>query len=233
VNDNRSRVLTALRISSAPLDDDQLSDKAGVRPRQAVNQLCRAMETEGLLHRYSGPDGKIVNELRGVTEAPATPPLATSFEIEPAPVTARPPGSSTEQREAERVMLDLLGAQLGLVLGPLPIRLTSGQRIAVDGGDQAGTVIVECWAHQGPPKAAQRHKVLSDAFKLSWVGGMSYPRPRRILCFSDEAAAAPFRPESRSWAARALQDFDIEVVVVQLPDSVRQMILNAQRRQYR
>jgi hypothetical protein len=61
-------------------------------------------------------------------------------------------------------------------------------------------------AHQGSPKSAQRHKVLADAFKLTWIATTMSPRPRLILCLSDPLAAAPFLPGARSWAARAFQD---------------------------
>lgn len=87
---------------------------------------------------------------------------------------------------------------------------------------------------QGSPKAAQKHKVLADAFKLVWIASTIYPRPRRlILCLSDDRAASPFQPTSRSWAAQALQDLGISVKVVDLPADVRQRIEEAQRRQYR
>ena len=226
---HRERVLAALRVSSRPLDDDQLSRRAEVRPRQAVNQVCRLLEQEGLLRRYVGVDGKIVNDL--LVEVVEVPLVVAAVE-RPSP-DARPPGSSTEQRDAERVMLDLLGTELGLTLGPARIQVPSGERVEVDGADLQHTVLVECWAHQGPPKSAQRHKVLADAFKLHWISTTLYPRPRRILCLSDPAAAAPFLPQARSWAARALQDLDITVMVVPLPDDVRDGILAAQRRQYR
>jgi hypothetical protein len=50
---------------------------------------------------------------------------------------------------------------------------------------------------------------------------------------SDDRAAAPFRPTSRSWAAQALQDLGITVTVVDLPADVRRRIEEAQKRQYR
>jgi hypothetical protein len=59
-------------------------------------------------------------------------------------------------------MLDLLGAQLGLELNPATITVPSGERVEVDGADASRTILAECWAHQGPPKSAQRHKVLAD-----------------------------------------------------------------------
>ena len=229
---NRERLLTTLRISSRPLDDDQLAKQANIQPRQTVNQLCRQLEREGLLRRYPGDDGKIVNQLLRRDNEPPEPTTAVAA-IEQPTVHERPPGSSTEQRKAERVMLDLVGEELGLKLEPTRIALVSGERVEVDGSDADRTVLVECWAHQGAPKVAQKHKVLTDAFKLHWISTTIYPRPRRILCLSDPLAAAPFLPSARSWAARALQDLDIEVRVVTLPEDLRQEILGAQRRQYR
>ncbi|MFD2466283.1 hypothetical protein [Amycolatopsis silviterrae] len=122
--------------------------------------------------------------------------------------------------------------ELGIALRPQPIETSTGVRVEVDGVDDACTVLVEAWAHQGPPKAAQRHKVLADAFKLSWIASTLPARPRLILCFSDEVAAKPFQT-GRSWAAAALRDQRIEVLVAELPDATRAGIVQAQRRQYR
>ena len=61
-------------------------------------------------------------------------------------------------------MLDLLGRRLELVLEPCTLTVPAGARVEVDGSDTARTVLVECWAHLGPPKSAQKHKVLTDAF---------------------------------------------------------------------
>jgi hypothetical protein len=131
------------------------------------------------------------------------------------------------------VMLDLLGQQLGRNLNPARIAVPSGERVEVDGADADRSILVECWAHQGPPKSAQRHKVLADAFKLTWIATTVYPRPRLILCLSDPLAAAPFLPGARSWAARAFQDLGVTISVVDLPVDLRHDLLQAQRRQYR
>jgi hypothetical protein len=142
-----------------------------------------------------------------------------------------PPGRSPEQRDAERVMLDLLGRELALA--PTKIAVASGARVEVDGCDTHRTILVECWAHQGAPKSAQRHKVLADALKLTWIASTIYPRLRLIVCMSDPAAAAPFQPTARSWAAQALRDLEIAIHVVDLPEATRQEIRAAQQRQYR
>jgi len=69
-------------------------------------------------------------------------------------------------------MLDLLSQQLGSVLNPARLTVLSGERVAVDGADADLSVLVECWAHQGPPKSAQRHKALADAWAVAIA-----PRP--------------------------------------------------------
>lgn len=183
---HRERILEALRLSSLPLDDDQLSARTKIHPRQAVNQTCRAMHREGLVRRYQGPDGKLVNELVRPSAADATPlqgerpagrrtNIEAQLTVERANGHTAPPGSSAEQRAAERVMLDLLSAELGRSLEPARLTVPSGARVEIDGADDGRTVLVECWAHQGAPKAAQKHKVLSDALKLTWIASTIYP----------------------------------------------------------
>ncbi|MEU0792435.1 hypothetical protein ABZ342_20390 [Amycolatopsis sp. NPDC005961] len=226
------RILETLRTSRRPWDDDELAQRLGVAQRQTVNQICRRLAADGYLQRYVGGTGKLVNALIArqadaqVVDEPASTKLVVDEPIEV------PPGSSAEQRTAEALMIAHLANRLGVELQPRRIVTPTGARVEVDGVDAAQTVLVEAWAHQGPPKSAQRHKVLADAFKLSWIASTLPARPRLILCFSDDAAAKPFQA-GRSWAAAALRDQRIEVFVAELPEQVRAEILAAQRRQYR
>jgi hypothetical protein len=241
---HRDRIIEAIRISSRPLDDDQLADRTGISPRQSVNQICRELARAGLVRRRPGLGGKIVNERLGdhgrqADSGPAASDAGVSRTAVLTDVAAiqaggeSPPGSSREQRDAERVMLDLLSQQLGCVLNPVRLTVPSGERVELDGADAELSVLAGCWARQGPPKSAQRHKVLADAFKLTWISTTTYPRPRLILCLSDPLAAAPFLPGARSWAARAFQDLGVSISVVDLPVELRQDLLQAQRRQFR
>lgn len=143
-----------------------------------------------------------------------------------------PPGDSSEQRQAERHMLDALGVVLHTVLEPTTITVDSGVRVEIDGANSDRSTLVECFAHLGPPKGAQRHKPIVDGFKLTWVAKTLPEPPRLILCFSDEGAARPFR-SGKSWAAQALRDEGIEVQVVAIPDSAKKAVQAAQTRQYR
>jgi hypothetical protein len=153
---HRDRIIELLRQAALPLDDDQLAKRAGITPRQTVNQICRSLERAGVLRRHTGAEGKIVNELTGEhdpqakeakhTEAVSLAAAATDEAVvSVATGHAMPPGNSREQRDAERVMLDLLGRQVGLHLEPATITIPSGARVEVDGADPGRTVLVECW----------------------------------------------------------------------------------------
>lgn len=142
------------------------------------------------------------------------------------------PGSSLEQREAERVMLDQLGERMGVALHPRRITHQSGAYVEVDGASEDLRFLVECWAHQGTAKVAQKYKLVNDAVKLSWIARTVDPKPERlILCVSDELAVAHLR--GRSWQGAAIRDLGVEIEVVDLPERVVETIRAAQRRQFR
>jgi len=145
-DDHASRLLRAIRTSARPLDDDELSQRTGIRPRQAVNQVLRRLEREGRVVRHSGAAGKIVTEIQ------ETPGHAESTYQDGSAPSARdstqsvvvfdrlgagtvPAGSSQEQRAAEGIMLDVLGRRLGMTLQPARIAVVSGSRVEIDGSD--------------------------------------------------------------------------------------------------
>ena len=230
------RVLDELRRCRVALDDDELAHRLGVSPRQTINQVCRRLARAGRLHRYVGSAGKIVNDLRrGDDLVPSTATGADRARDVVGPLGdggLPAAGDSREQRHAERIMLDLLSERLNVVLEPRQIPLEDRIRVEVDGADDELTVLVEAWAHQGPPKSAQKHKVLADVLKLLHLAATLPGAPRLILCLCDPEAAHHFT-SARSWAAHALRNFAIEIAVVELPADVKAAVLTAQQRQYR
>lgn len=158
---HRDRISEAIRISSRPLDDDRLAARTGISPRQRINQICRELEHAGLVRRRSGSAGKIVSEwLGGRDDQPDGAPGPSGSGSRAAALTGSaaaqagcelPPGSSREQRDAERVMLDLLGRQLGRDLSPARLAVPSGGRVEVDGTGADRSVLVECRALRGRP----------------------------------------------------------------------------------
>ena len=228
---NEAWILRSLRHATSALDDDELARRTGISPRQTVNQICRRLTAEGVLVRHSGPDGKIVNELTQPSvddSREMSVPAGVSAEIGESDSTAA--GSSAEQRAAERYLLDALGSRLGVSLVPRTVTRGDGVRVELDGADVDCTVLVECWAHQGPAKVAQKYKLVNDAVKLHWVGSGMAVEPRKILCVSDEAAVRHLR--GRSWQGRAIADLGVSIEVVSLPDDVRAAVVRAQVRQF-
>lgn len=141
------------------------------------------------------------------------------------------PGNSGVQRKAELLMIAWLGIELSCNLEPKRIHLPNGGRLELDGYSEDPFVICEAWAHQGPPKSAQKFKVMNDAMKLITARRVIGVHARAVLLFADEGAANHLR--GRSWQATALAESHIEIMVANLEDEVRAQIRNAQIRQYR
>jgi hypothetical protein len=169
-----------------------------------------------------GPGGGLV--VAGVGLEAAVPPR-------PAPqllLSADPPaadersGDSRVQRDAEHVILAALSRALGVALAPRRVHLPGGAYIDVDGASDQPPILVEIWAHQGPPKVAQKHTSCSTRPNNSarGIGG------------SCACAAAPFTT-ARTWYAAALRAHRIEVIVVDLPAPWPDLIRHAQTCQRR
>jgi hypothetical protein len=84
------------------------------------------------------------------------------------------PGDSAEQRQAEALILE--GLSVALSVAPIPRTFPMGDhiRVSVDGVSDDPAVLVEVWAHQGPPKSAQKAKVITDALNLIWIDRALY-----------------------------------------------------------
>ena len=141
------------------------------------------------------------------------------------------PGDSSEQRKAEDILLEIVSDSIGKPLHEYRHKIEDSW-LQVDGASDDNTVLCEAWAHIGKPKPAQKNKVMSDALKLLYVEKLLEKTVhRKILIFADDDAASEF--QGRSWRAKCLKKFNIEVLVVNIPEQLRSEILTAQKRQYR
>jgi hypothetical protein len=127
---NTARIIKTLR-EQPDLDDDALSIRSGVKPRQQVNIICRQLEKRGVLKRFVGSVGKIVNRLTNqaagiapvgharVVSTPAQSPAAESFWIEPpSPETLVIIPCSGRKTTGSRV-----GSSTAVLLDDLPVEL--------------------------------------------------------------------------------------------------------------
>ncbi len=142
------------------------------------------------------------------------------------------PGDSSEQREAETAMVAALSRQRRLDLRPRTIELGDGVRVQVDGVAADFSLLCEATARQGTLKSSQRHKVMHDAFTLTYLRN-KWPHADLVLLFSHEGAAKDFRPASKSWMARAVAAANLEIEVVEIPTDLQARLVEAQDRQKR
>lgn len=139
-------------------------------------------------------------------------------------------GDSGEQREAEEYLIRALSHELGIELRKREFPL-GYVKLEVDGYSESPPVLCEAWAHHGPPKSAQKNKVMTDALKMMFIEKTLSRTSRKILLFADEVAAKHFR--GRSWMAQALEALEIETLTISLPDALKEKVKLAQKRQYR
>jgi hypothetical protein len=109
--------------------------------------------------------------------------------------------------------------------------LPEGGRLELDGASDEPPIIVEAWAHIGRAKSAQKHKLMTDAFKLIFAAQFVSPNTRKILLLADPQAGNHLR--GSSWMAQALKASRVEIRTVELAPEVVATLHEAQRRQFR
>lgn len=83
-NDRRAQVLTVVRASRIPLDDDEIALRAQMN-RHYVNAICRQLAAEQLITRERGAGGKLVNAAADLGQ-----PIASVAAGTPRAVPAQP-----------------------------------------------------------------------------------------------------------------------------------------------
>ena len=138
------------------------------------------------------------------------------------------PSDSREQRLAEEEIRQAVARELDVCFEGQP---KIEQRVDLDGfADGEVPFCLEIWAHQGPAKGGQRHKVMSDFCKMLFVQERIGRTCRKVFAVCDERAIAFLK---NSWQKCFADKFGIEVLVVQISDATREQVLLAQQRQFR
>jgi hypothetical protein len=85
---NADTLLTLISQHPEGLDDDEISDKTGIKPRQQVYYICTRLAAEGRIRRVSvqapGKRRKIHNFPAGATLPPASVPQSSPVTTEDA-----------------------------------------------------------------------------------------------------------------------------------------------------
>jgi hypothetical protein len=136
------------------------------------------------------------------------------------------PSNSDAQVDAEWAILFKLGITIDVALNQGSSVPIGDSEVKPDGAALDNSVFVEVFAHIGPLKGGQKHKVSTDALKLLAIREV-HPRARLVLAFADEDAARSVS----GWKAATLDANKIEVRVVDLDPGERLKIEAAQARQ--
>ena len=140
-------------------------------------------------------------------------------------------GDSSEQQSAEGWLLQRMSQGLEVRLREHRIQQDSGRYPELDGFCESPPYLCEIWAHVGPPKPAQKYKVMKDTLKFLCARQHLGGNARCILIFGDAEAAAHF--QGASWMAECLTDLGIEVHVMQMPPGLTEQVSEAQEREKR
>ena len=95
----------------------------------------------------------------------------------------------------------------------------------VDAVSDDGTVLAEIFARQGELKPGQQKKVAIDTLKLITIH-RERPEAKLYIAFADKAASE--FATGGGWVAQALRTWDVKVVVLDIPQELRDEILAAQ-----
>jgi hypothetical protein len=135
---------------------------------------------------------------------------------------------SAVQQRAEAVIRDRLAAQLGVSLDPKRLKLQGGSTVHVDAAAPDDSVIAEIFARQGQLKGGQQKKAAIDTLKLITLRRV-HQDAQLVLAFADEEAA--HYATGGGWVAQALREWKVDVVILDIPASLRDEIRAAQSTQ--
>lgn len=143
----------------------------------------------------------------------------------------RHPSDSTEQQLAHKEILSLLNAKFQLNLESRKV-LISDTLFQVDGYSENPPILCEIYSRIGKMKVAQHNKIGKDILKMLLIEKMQHKTFRKIIAFANEEAAQPFK-ESESWYSKLKEEFEIEIIVIDIPLELKESLVIAQKRQYR
>lgn len=143
---------------------------------------------------------------------------------------------SDTQSEAETYVLVQLSQRFGLQL--VSGKVDTGRSfVQLDGlaidRERSIAVAVEVFAHVGRVKAAQRHKVHADVFKLALVRSLLLDQGiadvTAVFAFTCLECARSLT--GRTWIADAASRYGVQSVSMEIPTELTSKILEAQARQ--
>jgi len=141
------------------------------------------------------------------------------------------PSDSSEQQQAHKEILLLLNEKYQLNLESRKV-LINDTLFQVDGYSENPPILCEIYSRIGRMKVAQTNKIGKDILKMLLIEKMQNKTFRKIIAFADTEAAYSFSG-GESWYSKLKDNFNIEILVIDIPPELKESLLIAQKRQYR
>ena len=141
------------------------------------------------------------------------------------------PSDSSEQQLAHKEILSLLNENYQLKLESRKV-LINDTLFQVDGYSENPPILCEIYSRIGKMKVAQHNKIGKDILKMLLIEKMQNKTFRKIIAFADEEAASSFSGGD-SWYSKLKDNFNIEILVIDISTELKESLLLAQKRQYR
>ncbi|HRP94310.1 MAG TPA: hypothetical protein PLH53_15560, partial [Ignavibacteriaceae bacterium] len=141
------------------------------------------------------------------------------------------PSDSSEQQLAHKEILSLLNENYQLKLESRKV-LINDTLFQVDGYSENPPILCEIYSRIGKMKVAQHNKIGKDILKMLLIEKMHNKTFRKIIAFADEEAASTFSG-GESWYSKLKDNFNIEIVVIDISLELKESLLIAQKRQHR
>jgi len=220
--------ILAFLLSHPESSHREVVENLNIHPPQQVYNILKSLTKGGHINRRMS---KGIFKYYVLTPDSINRHSTQASSIRPKIIARTLPGTSQEQQEAERWLIDRLSKQLGICLVTKRLYPIGRSWLELDGYSKNPLIACEAWAHVGLPKSAQKNKVMADALKLLYVRDFLEENGRCILLFGDEQAASHF--QRNSWNAKCLESHGIEVKIISFTTEWRNRVLKAQERQKR
>ncbi len=139
--------------------------------------------------------------------------------------------SSLEQQNIEKHIFQIVSEELDVKLENNPIIKCGDATIRPDFYSEENNIIGEIYSHIGSLKPPQKNKMLTDILKMLLMEKVTKRSFRKIIAICDDVVLKSIT--GKSWAATCFKSFDVEIMKVDIGEYNREILIAAQKRQYR
>ncbi|GEB78311.1 hypothetical protein [Sporolactobacillus inulinus] len=139
--------------------------------------------------------------------------------------------SSLEQQNIEKYIFQIICDKLGVNLAANPIVQCGKATIRPDFYSEEPSIIGEVYAHIGSLKPPQKKKMLADILKMLLLEKVTNRTYRKIIVICDDEVLKAIT--GKSWGSACFKAFDVEIMNIDIGEDKRELLLAAQKRQFR